>query len=100
MGSLVVALVSVSTEAFTPLPKPSFFTATTSSSLDGCRVNGKKEKRQRNRENMRKFSSGGKKGLSRRKLMKKALASKARQDEAEFIAKCFITIPAIEEVSG
>jgi hypothetical protein len=54
-------------------------------------VNAKKEKIKRNRENMRKFKSGGRKGTSRRKLMKKALASKARQRENEFIAKCFIT---------
>lgn len=59
--------------------------------LEGCRVNAKKEKIKRNRENMRKFKTGGRKGLSRRKLIKKALASKARQSENEFIAKCYIT---------
>lgn len=42
---------------------------------------------------MRKFKTGGKKGLTRRKLLKKAQASKARQEEAEFIAKCYITVP-------
>ena len=54
-------------------------------------MNAKKDKRKRNRENMRKFKTGGRRGTSRRKLMKKALASKARQEENEFIAKCFIT---------
>ena len=43
---------------------------------------------------MRKFKTGGKKGISRRKLMKKALSSAARQEEAEFIAKCYLTVPA------
>ena len=43
---------------------------------------------------MRKFKTGGgKKGVSRRKLMKKALSSSARQEEAEFIAKCYLTVP-------
>ena len=65
----------------------------TSTSLDACRVNAKKEKRQRNRENMRKFSTPGKRGMSRRKILKKSLASKARQEENEFIAKCFLTGP-------
>ena len=46
---------------------------------------------------MRKFKQTGRKGTSRRKMMKKALASKARQEEAEFIAKCFITVPADAE---
>jgi hypothetical protein len=59
-----------------------------------CRTNAKKEKIKRNRENMRKFKTGGRKGLSRRKLLKKAQSSRARQLEAEFIAKCFLTIPA------
>jgi len=43
---------------------------------------------------MRKFKTGGRKGVSRRKLLKKAQSSNARQVEAEFIAKCFITVPA------
>lgn len=43
---------------------------------------------------MRKFKTGGgKKGISRRKLMKKALSSAARQEEAEFISKCYLTVP-------
>ena len=65
--------------------------------LESCRRNAKKEKIKRNRENMRKFKTGGRKGLSRRKLLKKAQASKARQTEAEFIAKCFITTPLAGE---
>jgi hypothetical protein len=65
----------------------------TVTSLDACRMNAKKEKLKRNRENMRKFKKGGRKGLSRRKLLKKAQASKARQEEAEFISKCFTAIP-------
>lgn len=40
---------------------------------------------------MRKFRTTGRKGLSRRKILKKTLSSKARASEAEFIAKCFIT---------
>jgi hypothetical protein len=57
------------------------------------RVNAKKEKIKRNRDNMRKFKSVGRKGTSRRKMLKKAQASKARQTEAEFIAQCYITAP-------
>lgn len=68
------------------------------SPLAACRTNAKKEKIKRNRENMRKFKtsggSGGRKGLSRRKLLKKAQSSRARQTEAEFIAKCYLTVPA------
>ena len=54
-------------------------------------MNAKKEKIKRNRENMRKFSTPGKRGMSRRKILKKAQASEARQKENEFITKCFIT---------
>jgi hypothetical protein len=68
-----------------------------STSLFACRQNAKKEKLKRNRENMRKFASPGRRGTSRRKLLKKAQASKARQEENEFIAKCFITGPAPNE---
>ena len=66
----------------------------TSTCLFGCRVNAKKEKMKRNRENMRKFKTTGKRGLSRRRLFKKAQAAKARQEENEFIAKCFLHLPA------
>ena len=61
--------------------------------LFSCRTNAKKEKIKRNRENMRKFKTTGKKGTSRRKTMKKALSTRARQSENEFISKCFITLP-------
>ena len=64
--------------------------------LFSCRTNAKKEKIKRNRENMRKFKTGGRRGVSRRKLLKKGQASKARQEEAEFIAKCFTTVPVTE----
>lgn len=48
---------------------------------------------------MRKFKTGGKKTLTRRKMMKKVESGKARQSENEFIAKCFLTIapPAVKE---
>jgi len=65
--------------------------------LGACRVNAKKEKRKRNRENMRKFKTPGRRGLSRRKLLKKSLAARARAEEAEFISKCFIALPSDEE---
>ena len=85
-------------QAFAPISsfRPA---ACTPTSLFACRVNAKKEKRQRNRENMRKFSTPGKRGMSRRKILKKAQSSKARQEENEFIAKCFITgpVPNMEE---
>ena len=64
-----------------------------STSLFASRTNAKKEKIKRNRENMRKFSAPGRRGTSRRKLFKKAQSQKARQEENEFIAKCFITVP-------
>jgi hypothetical protein len=73
------------------LPKTAGISATP---LFACRSNAKKEKIKRNRENMRKFKTTGRKGTTRRKLLKKAQASKARQEESEFISKCFITVPA------
>jgi hypothetical protein len=45
--------------------------------LEACRVNAKKEKRQRNRENMRKFQKRGK--TSRKKMMRKLASSEQRQ---------------------
>lgn len=65
--------------------------------LFACRTNAKKEKIKRNRENMRKFKTSGKRGTSRKKIMKKALSTRARQSENEFISKCFITVPAPTE---
>merc|ERR1712157_41458 len=68
---------------------PTPFTST-ATSLHACRVNAKKEKRMRNRENMRKFM---KRGGNRRKQMRKMEANKIRQLENEFVAKLFITNP-------
>jgi hypothetical protein len=62
--------------------------------LEGCRTSAKKEKIKRNRENMRKFKTVGRRGTSRRKTLRKAFASAARQEENVFIAKCFITTTA------
>ena len=76
------------------VPRLSFTPRLATFGLDACRQNAKKEKIKRNRENMRKFKTGGRKGTSRRKLLKKAQSSKARQEESEFIAKCFTTVPA------
>jgi hypothetical protein len=74
------------TQAF--VPRAAFAPRLASTELGSCRTNAKREKIKRNRENMRKFKSGGggRRGLSRRKLLKKAQSSKARQEEAEFIA--------------
>jgi hypothetical protein len=89
---LVVSIL----QAFAPLPVLTASSSLTTRSapllqLDGCRNNAKKEKIKRNRENMRKYKiGGGKKGLSRRKLLRKSLSSRARVIEAAFIAKCFI----------
>lgn len=70
------------------------FMPVTSTALEASRMSAKKEKLKRNRENMRKFKKGGRKGLSRRKMLRKAQASKARQEEAEFINKCFTLVLA------
>jgi len=43
---------------------------------------------------MRKFSKKGK--TSRKKMMRKAQSTIARQLENEFLAKCFLTIPPPE----
>ena len=48
-------------------------------SLDASRVNAKQEKRKRNRDNMRKFKKGGRKGTSRKKMMRKMASGAARQ---------------------
>lgn len=97
----VVALALVaSTQAFVPsTPIGAKIAVESTTSLDACRVNAKKEKRLRNRDNMRKFQ---KRGGSRKKIVKKQLASQERQNENEFIAKCFMTMappenPAQEE---
>mmetsp|Transcript_55377 Transcript_55377/g.134491 ORF Transcript_55377/g.134491 Transcript_55377/m.134491 type:complete len:107 (-) Transcript_55377:423-743(-) len=85
----MAALFSV--DAFTVRPTFSSTQPASSTLLESCRRNAKKEKIKRNRENMRKFSTPGRRGTSRRKVLKKALATKARQEESEFISKCFIT---------
>lgn len=93
-----IAILALSVEAFAP--RPTLFGVTsTRTSLDACRVNAKKEKIKRNRDNMRKFKTGGKKGITRRKMLKKVEAGKARQEENEFISKCFLTIapPNVKE---
>merc|ERR1712176_265348 len=92
---LVVAVLvtfSISTQAFVIAPggQPALASST---SLDACRVNAKQEKRKRNRDNMRKFKKGGRRGTSRKKTMRKLASSTQRQRENEFIAKCFITVP-------
>lgn len=66
-------------------------------------MNAKKEKRVRNRENMRQFKT--KRGSSRRRLMKKIASNAARQSEMEFVAKLFQTVegpaePEIREQRG
>lgn len=43
---------------------------------------------------MRKFKKGGRRGTSRKKMMRKIQSSAQRQVENEFIAKCFMTVPA------
>ena len=53
--------------------------STTTTSLDASRINAKQEKRKRNRENMRKFKKGGKKGTSKKKMMRKLQSGAARQ---------------------
>eukprot|EP00571_Detonula_confervacea_P016948 CAMPEP_0172303932 /NCGR_PEP_ID=MMETSP1058-20130122/5421_1 /TAXON_ID=83371 /ORGANISM="Detonula confervacea, Strain CCMP 353" /LENGTH=109 /DNA_ID=CAMNT_0013014969 /DNA_START=83 /DNA_END=412 /DNA_ORIENTATION=- len=89
----VLAAAAVSTQAFVApsIGQPALATSTTS--LDASRIHAKKEKRQRNRDNMRKFKKGGKRGTSRKKMMRKLQSGAARQVENEFIAKCFLTIP-------
>merc|ERR1719217_1340616 len=89
----VLAALAVSTQAFVVPPAGQSTLVASTTSLDASRVNAKQEKRKRNRENMRKFKKGGRKGTSKKKLMRKAASSVQRQVENEFIAKCFITVP-------
>eukprot|EP00904_Undaria_pinnatifida_P004068 jgi/Undpi1/13662/HiC_scaffold_9.g03316.m1 len=56
--------------------------------LMSCRVNAKKEKRQRNRDNMRRFN---KRGTSRKKIMRVERQERAAEEEANFIAQIFHT---------
>ncbi|KAK1747997.1 hypothetical protein QTG54_001960 [Skeletonema marinoi] len=89
----LLAVFAISTEAFVaaPFSRPALVATTTS--LDASRLNAKQEKRKRNRENMRKFKTRGKKGTSRKKTMRKIASSAQRIVENEFIAKCFMTVP-------
>merc|ERR1719324_2050358 len=96
---LAIAMISSTTEAFAVCPNSAALMKS-NTALFGCRLNAKKEKIKRNRENMRKFSSPGKRGTSRRKILKKAQASEQRQKEAEFINMCFITGADVEEASS
>mmetsp|Transcript_7961 Transcript_7961/g.12873 ORF Transcript_7961/g.12873 Transcript_7961/m.12873 type:complete len:107 (+) Transcript_7961:95-415(+) len=89
----VLAAVAISTQAFVVPSVGQTTLAASTTSLDASRVNAKQEKRKRNRDNMRKFKKGGKKGTSRKKMMRKMQSSAARQVENEFIAKCFLTVP-------
>ena len=66
-------------QAFVPSIGRPALTITTTTSLDASRINAKQEKRKRNRENMRKFKKGGRKGTSRKKMMRKLASSAARQ---------------------
>ncbi|KAL7548181.1 hypothetical protein ACHAWF_011475 [Thalassiosira exigua] len=93
LAFVVLAALAASTQAFVvpPAGQPALLVSTTS--LEASRLNAKQEKRKRNRENMRKFKKGGRKGTSRKKMMRKMQSSAARQVENEFIAKCFITVP-------
>mmetsp|Transcript_2449 Transcript_2449/g.2298 ORF Transcript_2449/g.2298 Transcript_2449/m.2298 type:complete len:111 (-) Transcript_2449:364-696(-) len=89
----IIAVLAISTEAFAPSRAFVGRTAVVSiTELEACRVNAKKEKRQRNRDNMRKFQK--KRGTSRKKTVRKLLSANARQLESEFLAKCFTTISA------
>mmetsp|Transcript_13234 Transcript_13234/g.29161 ORF Transcript_13234/g.29161 Transcript_13234/m.29161 type:complete len:119 (-) Transcript_13234:399-755(-) len=80
--------------AFSPLATSG---ARQSTELSACRINAKKEKRQRNRDNMRKFQK--KRGSSRRKMMKKLASNAATDKENEFVGKLFMTMagPEIKE---
>jgi len=62
--------------------------------LEASRINAKKEKRIRNRLNMRQFRKKGK--ISRKRQMRKIASGDQRELENEFIAKCFTHI-TIEE---
>jgi len=88
------AFFTLHTQAFVvpSIGRPALLAASTSTSLDASRINAKQEKRKRNRENMRKFKKGGKKGTSKKKMMRKLQSGAARQVENEFIAKCFMTV--------
>ena len=66
-------------QAFAPSVGQPALAVRSTTSLEACRINAKQEKRKRNRENMRKFKKGGRKGTSRKKTMRKMASSAARQ---------------------
>mmetsp|Transcript_16595 Transcript_16595/g.34248 ORF Transcript_16595/g.34248 Transcript_16595/m.34248 type:complete len:108 (-) Transcript_16595:167-490(-) len=90
--AVLVACLLALTSAFVP---PTFVSSPHSSAHFASRVNAKKEKRLRNRDNMRQFKT--KRGSSRRRLMKKIASNAARQSEMEFVAKLFQTQEAPAE---
>lgn len=95
---LIIVLLAVLALSSAFAPVPTFAprtTISTSTELEACRVNAKKEKRVRNRENMRKFKKRGK--ISRKKMMRKVASNEARQLENEFIAKCFTSVTIEDE---
>jgi hypothetical protein len=78
------------TQAFVvpSIGRPALLAASpTTTSLDASRINAKQEKRKRNRENMRKFKKGGKKGTSKKKMMRKLQSGAARQ-----VGGCFFRV--------
>ncbi|CAM9366927.1 unnamed protein product [Ectocarpus sp. 12 AP-2014] len=92
---LALACLVASSLAFvtpmTTLRAPATTSARSTASARGgalmsCRVNAKKEKRTRNRLNMRKFN---KRGTSRKKILRVERQERAAEDEAEFLAKVF-----------
>lgn len=72
-------------QAFVAVPFNGLVTAPSSTGLSASRVNAKQEKRKRNRENMRKFKKGGRRGTSKKKMMRKVLSSAARQVSLTYI---------------
>mmetsp|Transcript_27436 Transcript_27436/g.42053 ORF Transcript_27436/g.42053 Transcript_27436/m.42053 type:complete len:100 (-) Transcript_27436:88-387(-) len=95
-GLFIVALLAVIALSSAFAPSATFVGRVTSTTeLEASRINAKKQKRQRNRDNMRKFQKRGK--ISRKKMMRKVAAGEMRQLENEFIAKCFTSV--VEEES-
>uniref|UniRef100_A0A7S1URQ5 Uncharacterized protein n=1 Tax=Grammatophora oceanica TaxID=210454 RepID=A0A7S1URQ5_9STRA len=89
-----LAIATLSVDAFVA-PRPSAFVKLQTTALEACRRNTKKEKAKRNQQNMRKFQVGtGRRGMTRRKLLKKQQASDMRALEQEYIMKAFTTMAA------
>eukprot|EP00630_Chrysocystis_fragilis_P002005 CAMPEP_0197394144 /NCGR_PEP_ID=MMETSP1165-20131217/4716_1 /TAXON_ID=284809 /ORGANISM="Chrysocystis fragilis, Strain CCMP3189" /LENGTH=121 /DNA_ID=CAMNT_0042919829 /DNA_START=143 /DNA_END=508 /DNA_ORIENTATION=+ len=109
-AALILAAIASTAAAFVPSLPRSLAPTTTSTfdrapALDACRRNTKKEKRQRNLENMRKFKRApgpvtlgrAKKVLSRKKMTLKAQAAKEKEREAAFMARLFVATGPMEE---